>query len=149
MKSSKNLVELIKKFEGFRPKPYLDIVGIPTIGYGSTFYPDGKKVSTSDRPINESTGESLLLSAASKFENVINSLVKKKINQNQFDALVSFIFNIGPTAFKKSTILRKINLNPSDPSIREEFLRWNKSGGKVINGLTMRRNLESNLYFRI
>ncbi len=149
MKSSKNLVELIKKFEGFRPKPYLDIVGIPTIGYGSTFYPNGKKVSTSDRPINESIGESLLLSAASKFENVINSLVKKKINQNQFDALVSFIFNIGPTAFKKSTILRKINLNPSDPSIREEFLKWNKSGGKVINGLTMRRNLESNLYFRI
>ncbi len=148
MRSSKNLVELIKKFEGFRSRPYLDIVGIPTIGYGSTFYPNGKKVSISDRPINESFGEELLLSSAGKFENIINSLVTKNINQNQFDALVSFVFNIGPTAFRRSTILRKINSNPSDPSIRQEFLRWNKAGGKVINGLTNRRVLESNLYFR-
>lgn len=148
MKVSKNGVELIKKFEGFRSKPYLDSVGVPTIGYGTTYYPNGKRVSISDELITESIGSNLLSVSASKFESIVNSLVKKPINQNQFDSLISFVYNVGPTAFKKSTLLKKININPIDPTIRDEFMRWNKGGGKVIAGLTTRRALEANLYFR-
>lgn len=149
MKISKNGIDLIKKFEGFKSRPYLCPSKVPTIGWGNTTYPNGQKVSLSDPPINESLANTLLLDILKKFENGVSNLVKSKINQNQFDALVSFAFNVGLGNFGKSTLLKKVNVNPVDPTIRNEFLRWNKSGGKVLDGLTRRRESESNLYYKL
>ncbi len=148
MKISKNGIELIKNFEGYRSKPYLDPVGVPTIGYGNTYYLDGRKVRLNDPPINESVADQLLLDIVKTYESVVLSSVKSNINQNQFDALVSFCYNLGSANFRKSTLLKKVNINPNDKTIRDEFLRWNKSGGRVLNGLTRRRDAESSLFFR-
>jgi lysozyme len=77
----------------------------------------------------------------------VDSYCVDTINQNQFDALVSFCYNVGPGNLKSSTLLKKVNANPNDPTIRTEFLKWNKGGGKVLAGLTRRRTAEANLYF--
>jgi len=148
MRVSKAGIDLIKKFEGFKSRPYLCPAKIPTIGWGNTTYPNGQKVKLSDPPINESVANDLLTNILDKFEKGVVKLVKSKINQNQFDALVSFAFNVGLGNFGKSTLLKKVNINPVDPTIRSEFARWNKSGGKVLIGLTRRREAESNLYYK-
>jgi lysozyme len=83
----------------------------------------------------------------SKFESQVYKSVKPMINSNQFSALVCFTYNVGIGNFLKSTLLKKVNLNPNDPTIRDEFMKWNKSGGVVLNGLTRRRKSESDLYF--
>lgn len=138
---------LIKSFEGFRGNAYIDAVGIPTIGYGATFYPGGKKVTIHDTPINESQATDLLANMLGQFEQYVDSFVRDDVNQNQFDALVSFCYNCGPANLKTSTLVKKVNLNPNDPSIKAEFLKWNKGGGKVLAGLTRRREAEAALYF--
>jgi lysozyme len=140
-------VTLIKEFEGFRSKPYRCSANVPTIGYGNTFYPDGKKVTMTDSPITEAVAVDLLQTLLRTFEQHVDSLCRDDINQNQFDALVSFCYNVGPTNLKNSTLLRKVNANPNDPTIRTEFLKWNKAAGKVLAGLTRRREAEANLYF--
>ena len=145
-------IDLIKKFEGFSAKPYPDpgTNGIPyTIGYGATFYPDGKKVTMSDKLLTESEGIDLLKHTLNKFEQYVDSYCIDTINQNQFDALVSFCYNVGPANLKSSTLLKKVNINPNDPTIKDEFLKWNKAAGKVLKGLTTRRQAESNLYFSV
>lgn len=149
MRTSKAGIDLIKKFEGFRARPYLCPSGIPTIGWGNTTYPNGQKVKLSDPPITEAFANELLSDILLKFERGVIGLVKSKINQNQFDALVSFAFNSGLRNLARSTLLKKVNVNPIDPTIRSEFLRWNKSGGKVLAGLTRRREAEANLYFKL
>jgi len=74
-------------------------------------------------------------------------LVKSNVTENNFAALVSFTFNVGTGNLKKSTLLKKVNLNPNDPTIRSEFMKWNKGAGKVLAGLTKRRQAEADLYF--
>jgi len=147
MKTSKLGLELIKDHEGFRSKPYLCPAGIPTIGYGSTYYPDGKRVKMTDEPIDKVSAEVLLRLTLKQYEDCVHNSVKSNINQNQFDALVSFVYNLGCGNLKKSTLLKKVNANPCDPSILAEFMKWNKAGGKVLKGLTTRRHYEANLYF--
>ena len=147
MKISKQGLEVIKKHEGFRSKPYLCPAGIPTIGYGNTYYPDGKKVTMQDQPITEVLATVMLSIIVRRFEDCVNDNVKANINQNQFDSLVSFVYNLGCGNFKKSTLLKKINANPCDPTIPSEFAKWNKAGGKVLSGLTKRRHDEAVLYF--
>ena len=107
-------IELIKKFEGFMSKPYKCPAGIPTIGYGATFYPDGKKVTMSDKALTEAEGTALLASMLTKFEQYVDSYCIDTITQNQFDALVSFCYNLGPNNLKTSTLLKKVNANPND-----------------------------------
>ena len=141
-------IELIKKFEGFMSKPYKCPAGIPTIGYGATFYPDGKKVTMNDKAITEAEGTALLASMLTKFEQYVDSYCIDTITQNQFDALVSFCYNLGPNNLKSSTLLKKVNLNPNDETIRAEFMKWTKAGGKVLKGLTLRRTAEADLYFK-
>jgi len=141
-------IELIKKFEGFMSKPYKCPAGVPTIGYGATFYPDGKKVTMSDKSITVQEGTTLLASMLTTFEQYVDSYCIDSINQNQFDALVSFCYNLGPNNLKSSTLLKKVNLNPKDQSIRAEFMKWNKAGGRVLKGLTTRRTAEADLYFK-
>ena len=141
-------LELIKSFEGFYSKPYLDPIGIPTIGYGATYYPNKKKVTMKDKPLTEKEASDLLKEMMVTYENDVKRLVKRELNQNQFDALVSFTYNLGSANLGKSTLLKKINANPYDKTIKDEFLKWNKAGGKVLNGLIRRRNAEAELYFK-
>ena len=138
---------LITKFEGLRLKPYLDSVKIPTIGYGNTYYSDGKKVTLLDKEITKQEAFDMFKEIANRFAKRVDELVTSNINQNQFNALVSFAYNVGTGNFSSSTLLKKVNRNPNDLTIKDEFLRWNKAGGKVLNGLTNRRNEEADLYF--
>jgi lysozyme len=141
-------VKLIKSFEGFKSKPYKCPAGVPTIGYGATFYPNGKKVTMSDRAITEHEATDLLRHMLESFEKYVDSYCVDTINQNQFDALVSFAYNLGPANLKSSTLLKKVNANPKDETIRAEFMKWVKAGGKTLQGLVRRREAEANLYFK-
>ena len=155
MKLSKEGYDLIAKFEGLSLKPYLCSAKVPTIGFGSTFYEDGKKVTMLDKPITKVRALDMFKVIADKFAKDVDKLVVSNVNQNQFDALVSFAYNVGSDidtdtiaeGLGDSTLLKKVNKNPDDPSIRNEFLKWNKAGGKIITGLTRRRNEEASIYF--
>ena len=148
METSQKGIDLIKSFEGWYAKPYLDPIGIPTIGYGFTYYPDTKKrVTMNDTPLTEQQGEDMLREVLKGYEQDVLRLVKVPLTQNQFDALVSFTFNLGATNLSKSTLLKKINKNPNNPTIANEFAKWRLAGGKVLAGLERRRKAESDLYF--
>ena len=138
---------LICMFEGFSAKPYLCSAKVPTIGYGSTYYLNGKKVTLLDKPITELEAFEMFKAIADKFADKVSKLVTAPIDQAQFNAIVSLTYNIGPANFQKSTLLKKVNFNHNDPSIRAEFLKWNKAGGQVLKGLTIRRKAEADIYF--
>jgi lysozyme len=138
---------LIKSFEGLSLVPYKCQAGISTIGYGATFYPSSKKVTMQDAPISLATAKWMLKETADKFAVDVDKMIKANINQNQFNAIVSIAYNIGLAGLAKSSLLKKVNANPSDPTIRNSFLIWNKAGGRVLDGLTKRRTKEANLYF--
>jgi lysozyme len=141
-------LNLIKKWEGLRLSSYLCAAGVPTIGYGSTRYPNGKKVMLGEKLTGEKEATQLLLSTLEPYESAVNKHLPN-LNQCQFDALVAFAYNVGTGAFIKSTLLKKAKANPNDPSILDEFLKWNKAGGKTLTGLTNRRREEANLYFSL
>jgi len=147
MKLNKEGYDLIKLFEGLRLKPYLCSAKVPTIAYGSTFYENNKKVLMSDPPITKQRAEELLQLSADRFARKVMNLVKKPITQNQLNALTSFAYNLGSGALASSTLLKKVNVNPNDVTIRNEFLRWNKANGVALKGLTNRRIKEADLYF--
>jgi lysozyme len=138
---------LITNHEGLKLKPYLCPAKIPTIGYGNSYYPDGKRVTLLDKEITKQQAFDMFKEVANRFAKRVNELVTSNINQNQFNSLVSFAYNVGTGNFSSSTLLKKVNRNPDDLTIKDEFLRWNKAGGKVLNGLTNRRNEEADLYF--
>lgn len=148
MKISQKGIELIKQFESFKANPYIDAVGVPTIGYGVTYYLDGRKVTMKDQAITEQQASLLL---ESLIEKDFARFVPKNVNQNQFDALCSLVYNIGVGAFTKSTLYKKVLANSNDESIKQEFLKWNKGrrNGQLVEmkGLTNRRIKESELYF--
>jgi lysozyme len=135
-------------FEGYKPKAYLCPAGIVTIGFGSTMYTDGRKIKLGDT-INEQQANELLMW---ELKNKAIALHGLNLNQNQFDSCLSFIFNLGIGAFAKSTLKKKILLNPNDATIKAEFMKWNKArvGGQLIElkGLTRRRIAEAELYFK-
>ena len=146
-KVSQKGLDLIKRFEGLELKPYKCPAGIPTIGYGNTYYPSGAKVKLTDPAITQIVAEALLKFLLGSYEKDVDSFCRDDINQNQFDALTSFAYNCGSRNLKSSTLLKKVNANPADPTIKAEFLKWNKGGGKVLPGLTKRRQAEADLYF--
>ncbi len=146
-KVSQKGINLIKYFEEFRSAAYRCSAGIPTIGYGTTFYPNGQRVTMSDPPINEEWAEQLLLKNLIYFEASVDSYTRDDINQNQFDALVSFTYNVGVNNFRYSTLLKRVNNNPNDPDITRQFSRWIRAEGKVLKGLVKRRTMEAQLYF--
>lgn len=149
MQISKKGLGLIAKFEGVVLKAYPDPAsgGEPwTIGIGTTIYPNGKKVKKGD-VITEQQAYDYLAHDTAKFGQGVDVAVHSNINQHQFDALVSFSYNVGLSNLKSSTLLKKVNINPSDKSIANEFAKWNKAAGKVMNGLVKRRKAESDLYF--
>lgn len=145
MKTSQDGINLIKFYEGCRTKAYLDSVNVPTIGYGHT---KGVKLGMI---ITETKAEELLKQDLEYFENKVLDLVKVNLLQNQFDALVSFTFNLGEGNLKKSTLLKKLNntvyfRKEEIESIADEFLKWNKAGGRVLSGLTKRRLAERMMF---
>lgn len=146
-KISQKGLDLIKRFEGLKLKPYLCPAGIPTIGYGNTYYPSGAKVKQTDPAINQAKADELLKFLIQSYEKDVDSFCRDDISQHQFDALTSFAYNCGSRNLKSSTLLKKVNLNPNDPTIRAEFMKWNKGAGKVLAGLTKRRQAEADLYF--
>ena len=146
-KLSQKGLELIKQFEGLSLTPYVCAGGINTIGYGNTYYTNGKKVTLQDKPITKEQAEELLKFSLSTYEKAVDSFCRDNISQSQFDALVSFAYNLGTGALQKSTLIKKVNANPKDVTIADEFLKWNKANGKVLVGLTKRRQAEANLYF--
>jgi lysozyme len=147
MKLNNDGYNLIKSFEGLSLKPYKCQANISTIGYGNTYYENNVKVQMSDAVITKQRAEDLLKLNADRFAVKVSNIVHKPITQNQFNSLVSFAYNLGSGALASSTLLKLVNINPNDAMIAKEFLRWNKAGGKPIQGLTNRRIKESALYF--
>ena len=139
---------LIKEFEGFEPNAYWDATGkVWTIGYGATFYMDDTSVKKGDTITEAEASKLLEKMVHERFEVYVDQCVTSDINPYQHDALTSFTYNCGIANLKRSTLLKKVNEDPSDQTIRAEFAKWNKSGGKVLNGLTKRRKEEADLYF--
>ena len=133
----------LHKREGLRTKPYLDTRGIPTISLGVTYYPNGRKVTMQDKPITKIEAERLGKVIADRFASEVTTLIKSKVNQNQFNALVSIAYNIGINGFKTSSFLKLVNKNPDDPKIKEAIMLWTKN--KELIG---RRKSEVELYFK-
>lgn len=140
MKTSHKGIALIKEFEGLRLKAYKCPGGVWTIGYGHTAGVKPGMV------ISEAQAEEYLMADLIASEKYLNDL-RLAINQNQFDALISFIYNVGTGNFSRSTLLRKVRANPQDNSIMDEFLKWVYSKGRVLPGLQRRRLAEMKLYF--
>ena len=139
-------IAIIRKYEGLKLRAYICPAGLNTIGYGATFYENGTKVQPGD-VITMDRADKLLHFQVKLFSDEVKRTVKSNLNDNQLGALVSFCFNVGGAAFAKSTLAKKANANPNDPTIRDEFMRWTRGGGKVLNGLVKRREEEANLYF--
>jgi lysozyme len=138
-------IELIKKWEGLHLDAYLDPVGVPTIGWGTTVYPDGKPVKMGDSITYAEAEDYLYYDIKTKREPAIKDLVNVELDNYEFGALVSFIYNVGVGAFRRSTMLRKINQRDFKGA-SAEFPRWNKAGGKVLRGLVNRRRDERALW---
>lgn len=142
MKTSQEGIDLIKSHESLRLEKYLCPAKKWTIGYGHVILPNENY-----EVISEQIAEDLLKDDLKIAESAVTRFVKVKLNQYQFDALVSFIFNIGVSAFSQSTLLKVLN-SGLYPEAAQQFLRWNKSKGIVLNGLVKRRKEESNLFLR-
>jgi lysozyme len=140
-------ISIIRKHEGLRLNAYLCPAGVWTIGWGNTFYENGSKVKQGD-VITRERADALLLMIVNKFRNEMRPLITKPLTVNQESALVSFVYNVGVNALRRSTLLKKVNVNPNDPTIRDEFMKWNKANGVVLHGLINRRKDEANLYFK-
>lgn len=147
MKLNKEGADLIKSFEGCKLKAYQCSAMKWTIGYGNTFFEDGTPV-VAGNAISQEKAEHLFELISNDFSAKVVKLVPSHITPNQFGALVSFAYNCGIANLQKSTLLKKVIANHNDQSIKAEFLKWNKAGGKVLAGLTRRREAESNLYFK-
>jgi lysozyme len=134
-------LDLIKQWEGLKLEAYLCPAGVWTVGYGHT------DTTRPNMSISKSEAERLLRYDLDRFIKAVNNLVKVDLTDNQFAALVSFCFNVGEGAFKRSTLLRKLNTGDYD-AVPSELARWNKAGGKVVQGLTNRRAAETGLWVR-
>lgn len=147
MKPSEKCYSIIKQFEGCRLKAYQDSVSVWTIGYGTIMYPNGTRVKEGDKCTQDEAETFLKYEVILKSQSVNGFTSNYNLTQNQFDALVSFAYNLGVGALQKSTLLKKIKINPNDPAIEAEFMRWINAGGKPLTGLKKRRQQESDLYF--
>lgn len=173
MKTSPRMKAELKQSEGLRIKPYLCPAGVPTIGYGSTIYPNGRKVTLKDPSITQEKAEEIFNWHLDLFEKDVKHLLgvnilsmgiidirkpeikSPDVAQNRFDALVSLAYNIGsdidmddiPEGLGDSKLLKKVLINPCDVTIRNEFMKWVNSNGKVNPGLQARRKREADLYF--
>jgi lysozyme len=139
MHISEEGLSLIKKFEGCELKAYRCAANVLTIGYGTI------KDVTEDMEITKEEAESLLKEEMHEYEGYINDMVKVPLEQNQFDAMVSWVFNLGSGNLSSSTLLKKLNDSEYD-EVPTQIKRWNKAGGKVLDGLIRRREAEALLF---
>lgn len=143
--------DLVRAQEGCVLHPYLDQAGVPTIGIGTTHYPNGKAVTMQDPAISMYEANCYLENDSIIAAHAVNAYVTSAINQNQFDALCDFTYNEGTGALHGSTLLRLVNANPADPGIRAAFAPWNKlhKDGELVvsDDLIKRRKAEGDLYF--
>ena len=139
MKISEEGLSLIKKFEGCELTAYQDSVDVWTIGYGHT------KGVEDGQEITQEEAEEMLASELDEYEGYINDLVECDLEQCQFDALVAWVYNLGPTNLRSSTMLKRLNSNDLE-DVPSQIKRWNKAGGKVLNGLVRRREAEALLF---
>jgi len=146
MKLLKEGINILHEFEALRLEAYLCPAGVPTIGWGNTYYENGAKVKLGD-VITKKRADELFANIVDYFSREVLKSLKVKLNDYQFSALVSFAYNVGIRAFRNSTLLRLVNANPNDAGISYQFKRWNKSRGRVLRGLTRRRKAEIELYF--
>ena len=140
MKMGEKGIDLIKHFEGFRSTVYLCAAGVPTLGFGSTH-----GITMDSPPITEEEGLELLMLDIAKFERGVNRLIDVPLNQNQFDALTSFAFNLGNGSLQASTLRKKVNREDYEGAA-DEFPRWVFAGGRKLNGLVKRRYAERALF---
>jgi lysozyme len=151
MKLSNSGVALIKGFEGLRLNAYKDIAGVWTIGYGSTRYEDGRAVRSGDKLTDETQANTLFINTLSKYVGAVNKGVKVALTQHQFDAFVSFVYNVGTGMVNTSTLFKKLNTGDYKGAA-DQFLAWNKitdpkTGKKVPSKtLTIRRGQERALF---
>ena len=139
MKISEDGLELIKKFEGCETTAYQDSVGVWTIGFGHTKgVEEGQTCSIED-------AESMLADEMDEYEGYINNMVKVELQQHEFDALVAWVYNLGPTNLGESTMLKVLNGGQFD-RVPEEMNRWTRAGGKILEGLVRRRQAESLMF---
>lgn len=136
-------LELIKQFEGFSSVIYKDSAGLPTIGYGHLIKENEKALFKSG--ITKSKAEELLKADVNTAERAVTRLITVPLNDNQFDALVSFTFNLGAASLQRSTLRAKVN-RAEHEQVSLEFLRWVYAGGRKIPGLIRRRQAEAELY---
>lgn len=138
--------ELCRRFEGFSSKPYLCPAGIPTIGYGSTYYANGTKVTLADAPIDEPTAKTLLLSELrhTYLMGVLRNCPVLATNVAACNAIVDFTYNLGVGRLQTSTLKRKINAQDWEGA-KEQLMLWTRGGGKVLAGLVKRRFAEKSL----
>ena len=149
MNISKTGIQLLKDFEGLRLNAYRCSANVPTIGYGSCFYPDKSNVQMGDVLRDKEEAEILLINTLVDYDIYVSKYTKSvKLTQHQFDALVCFAYNVGLGNLSKSTLLKKVLANPNDPTIPSEFAKWNRGGGVVLQGLVKRRKKEGELYFK-
>ena len=148
MKVNKDGLYLIAEFEGLSLKPYMCPAKKPTIGYGNTYYKDGKKVTMLDEPITKEEALELLKVIVDSFAKQVDKLVSTPLNQNQINAVVSFAYNVGIGNLKNSTLLKLINKDHNQLAISNEFLKWINVGGEKSKGLERRRIKESQIYFK-
>ena len=141
MKTSGEGIALIKKFEGCELNAYQCSADVWTIGYGHT-----RGVSEGDT-CTKDDAEKILIDDLVEFEGYVNDLVDTELTQNQFDALVAWTFNLGPTNLKSSTLLTRLNSGDLD-DVPHQIKRWNKAGGKVLDGLVRRREAEALLWLK-
>jgi GH24 family phage-related lysozyme (muramidase) len=142
---NKATLDLIKQYEGCKLTAYQDIVGVWTIGYGTTSMAGLGITPAKGMTITQDRAEDLLRQGIDKFATTIDAMITANVNANEFGACVSLAYNIGPTAFAKSTVLRELNAGNYDKAAAA-FRMWNKAGGEVIKGLVNRREAEINLF---
>jgi len=146
MHTSPKGIDLITHFEGFSATPYLCPADVPTIGFGSTVYPNGEFVSMEDAPVNKNEARGMLLHHMNlEVEHYIKSSVMCDLRQHEFDALASFIYNVGGGNFMSSTMLDKLN-SWDKKGASQEFPRWRMAGGEISKGLVRRRKSERHLF---
>jgi len=145
MKTGERGLKLIKEFEGCKLKAYQCPAGVWTIGIGSTHYGDGTPVTKNRTLPNEGAAIALLAATIGQYEKAVNA-TGVELTQNEFDALVCLCYNIGAGNFLKSTLVKMLKAGDDKAEIAQQFLRWDKAGGKSLAGLTRRRNAEAELF---
>jgi lysozyme len=136
---------LMRRFEGFYPKPYMCPAGVPTIGYGNTYYESGVRVTLSDAPITRERAEALLLwMVAHVYLPQVIKLCPGADTPERLAALIDFAYNLGSGQLKNSTLRKRVNAGDWE-DVPTQLLKWDKAGGRVLRGLTLRRQAEAAL----